>query len=59
MAGGDLNDIGPSTWEEAKCSDDHIWVCRMHSLFIENTLYTCFAIGLFVYVVLMYLFLQR
>jgi len=61
MGGGfnDFDPIGPQTYEEAKCSNDHIVICRLHRLFTEQTLYTCFAIGLFVYIILMYIFLQR
>jgi len=34
-------------------------VCRLHSLFVDNTMYTCFAIGLVFYCMMMYVFLQR
>lgn len=47
-------------FEEEKLSNDTLDILNIvHRTFQENTLYSCLALGFFIYFVLVYLFMMR
>jgi len=44
-------------FEEAKTSNDHIE--RTYQMFITHPVYSCAAVGIFIFIALAYVFLQR